>query len=588
MKIISMNKKLYFSALKNGFFVILLGLILFPFLWISFFAVPSVDDYIAPGNSIIMGYFNFQLSQYTHWNGRYVATALQSIPVVTNFWIYRFTPLLIFLLFVNSFYLLFKTVRPFDYYSKFERLLISLGILALYLTHIVSASNFYWFSGSVTYILPLILLNYFLVCLYKIFIENDKKIINIFLVSFLVFLMIGTGEVIMVFLDMLLFIFFLVSFLKDKKFKFNWILFFLGVIALISSMILVLAPGNSARESLVPFARNFNFAIGTSLGAILKYGYKWMFGKSSLWLMGFPILFLLCRAFSKQQEQVLEKLNDYLINPFLAFFLWFILMAASFFVPYYAVGNHVLDRTVAIIQLLFYLGFFYVLCTVAFYITKHYRNNLNSTISQKIIRVSSCIFFILAIISLYLFSTNLQKSYEDMISGKSSNFYYANKEIRNMILSRSDGEIFVPGKIDVPKLTSFEGKTNTLRMAEFFGKNVKIAHDLSLGDYYIAEKYAAISADNQEINVYFDKTSNSIVYKASKSSNLENKRFYVEITYNNKKEQIKKEVFDWNYEESEINGYLYYVFYLSDKIINGIYTYQLDQKGNKYWEKTVI
>lgn len=472
-----MTKRFYSPLLKNVFFLILLGFMLIPFLWISFFAVPSIDDYLSSGKAIRGGYFSYQLNNYLHWNGRYVSTALQSIPWLTNFWVYRFIPLVIFLLFVNSFYLLFKTVRPFDYYSKFERLLISVGILALYLTQIENTSNFYWFSGSVTYVLPLILLNYLLVCLYKLFIENNKKMSNVILASFLIFLIIGTGEVAMVFLDSLLLIFFLISSFKDGKFRFNQTLFFLGFIALISSTILFLAPGNSIRESATPFARNLIFAINAALDASLKYGKGWIFGESPLWLLSFPILFLAYRAFSKQPEQSLKKLNGYFVHPLLAFFLWFILMAATLFAPYYAVGNHAPDRTFAMIQFLFYLGFFYVLCTIAFYAWKHYSRRLNNAYPI------SCAFLILAVEVVCLFSDNLQRSYDDMISGKSSNFYQVNEKIKNVIANGGNEEIFVPGNIDVPKITSFEGNTNPYYMGLFFGKKVKIVKDLSPNDY---------------------------------------------------------------------------------------------------------
>jgi hypothetical protein len=177
--------------------------------------------------------------------------------------------------------------------------------------------------------------------------------------------------------------------------------------------------------------------------------------------------------------------------------------------------------------------------------------------------------------------------YIDMITRESENFYDMNEQVKNMILARGNGIIFVPGEADVPKLTSFRGKENFSSMGSYFRKNVKVVKNISLEDFRIVEKYLGAQVDNQGNGVYFDSDSNSIVYKFIMSGDRENKKFFVEIISDSGREKIQSEEFNWNFDKSEIDGYSYYIFHFPYQDIEKVSTYQLDEAGRKIWEKTV-
>lgn len=572
-----------FLGIKRIFFASVLFLILAPFVWTSFFVVPSADDYDYSGSSIHMGYFNFQSYLYTNWSARYIATAIQSNPLLIHFWVYRFIPLLLFIFFVHSFYKIFSEISPFNYYSKVERVCFSFAVLALYLAQIVITSNFYWLSASATYVLPLILLNYFLVCLYRLSIKNDERITNIALASILIFLIIGSDEVIMIFLDFVILVAFLFSSFKNKKIKFNWGIFSLGLVALISSSLVVFAPGNMVRAHE---NREIGSAIIGSLHSFFKNGYEWLFSNSIVWIIVFPFLYLVLYAFFKQRS-TLERMNGYLINPLIATFLWFIFLVLCFFPHYWALGgDEGPDRTIALIQFLFYIGFFYILCTLAFFIWKRYGKRLNEDLFKTSAHVSY-ILLIIAVIVMFSTSKNVHMGYIDMITRESENFYDMNEQVKNMILAGGNGIIFVPGEADVPKLTSFRGKENFSSMGSYFRKNVKVVKNISLEDFRIVEKYLGAQVDNQGNGVYFDSDSNSIVYKFIMGGDRENKKFFVEIISDSGREKIQSEEFNWNFDKSEIDGYSYYIFHFSYQDIEKVSTYQLDEVGRRIWEKTV-
>ena len=73
----------YFSVRYNILVpvIFLVAVVVFPFLFLALFSVPSADDYDMIASSIQNGYVQSQINQWFDWNGRYVSTALQSAPV---------------------------------------------------------------------------------------------------------------------------------------------------------------------------------------------------------------------------------------------------------------------------------------------------------------------------------------------------------------------------------------------------------------------------------------------------------------------------------------------------------------------------
>lgn len=222
----------YFSVRYNILapVIFLVAVVVFPFLFLALFSVPSADDYDMIASSIQNGYVQSQINQWFDWNGRYVSTALQSAPVFANFVVYSLFSLGLILGFIYSNFLLFGKFFSSIKFKKFLALFFGVFFFAIYAVNIPETSNFYWLSGSATYFLPIILFNFLLLNLCIVLKENGKTFLNYIAGSLLVALIVGTSEVSMVALDVFLALVFLMSIFYGKKRIFSPLLFY-GVIA---------------------------------------------------------------------------------------------------------------------------------------------------------------------------------------------------------------------------------------------------------------------------------------------------------------------------------------------------------------------
>ena len=95
--------------LSSEYFIIILGFLsIFPFIPISFFNNPSIDDFCFFVKTIEKGYWNSQIEWYSTWTGRYFSTAILSIyPLLTkSFLLYKIVPLILLGLFFLATYIL--------------------------------------------------------------------------------------------------------------------------------------------------------------------------------------------------------------------------------------------------------------------------------------------------------------------------------------------------------------------------------------------------------------------------------------------------------------------------------------------------
>ena len=304
---------------------------------LSFFAYPQADDFIFANSLNKFGWLGSQINWYKTWFGRFSSTMLLISGSYVDFSIlYKVFPILTIFGYIFAFHLILKKVFPGI--SKKFVLVSAIAIFLLYISGMPSlAQEFYWFTGWATYapanIATMILISYF------DSIKNDK--ICMFLILLGVFV-IGSNEVSMLILMILVFI----LLLKDCKNKRLWLM--TAVFAL-SSLAVVLAPGNAVRAAK---EHDFLFSLVASFGLTGTLIGIWLLNPL-LWIAAF--LFCFFR----------QKLNIKIVLPkekpvIVICFLLFLIFCAPF-THFFSTGVPAPGRTLNISFLVFIFLYTYVI-----------------------------------------------------------------------------------------------------------------------------------------------------------------------------------------------------------------------------------
>lgn len=303
---------------------------------LSFFAYPQADDFLFANSLHKFGWLGSQLNWYKTWFGRFSSTMLLISGSYIDFsTLYKVFPVMAIFGYVFAFYLVSKKVFP-DISKKF-RLIFSLTMLLLYVSGMPSlAQEFYWFTGWATYapanIATIIFLSYF------DSIKNNKIYIALILLGVFV---IGSNEVSMLILMILVFI----LLLKDYKNKRLWQM---SAIFVLTSLVVVMAPGNAVRAAkehdLVLSLLTSAGLTGTLIG---------------IWLLN-PLLWISAFLFCRFRQ----KLNIRIVLPkekpfFVVLFLLFLIFCAPF-IHFWSTGAPAPGRTLNISFFVFIFLFVYV------------------------------------------------------------------------------------------------------------------------------------------------------------------------------------------------------------------------------------
>jgi len=576
------------KIIGNNIFFISILFIVIPFFLISFYSVPSADDYETAHKSLKQGYITFQINHWNEWNGRYVSTAIQSAPLFMNFHIYGMIAFILLSLFVHAVYLLLRKI--FASSSKMSAFLGALSFLAIYILLIPITSNFYWLSGSATYFLPIILFLYLLSILYKIIYKKKQAIFSIVGGSFLIFLIIGTSETSMFLLDIFLLMLFMIYIFYYRKI--HWHLVIFGSIAFISTMLVVLAPGNAIRKSRFSGGGDLFTAIKKSISSTIDFSYTWLFNDSILWLVIIIIFLLAVLSFNKHNK----KECVFNTHPLLAFLFIFLFTCSGFFVPYFSFGTYGPDRTLALIQFVFLFSLLYFIAVLANYFVDNIYSNF-SKVNIKVITFFTSILLGIVLFITFATNQNLRLAYNEISSSKIAKFYTENKEIRDILINNSEKIIVLPSPSHIPKTNSFRGKENFKWMAKYHMKKYNNSmEDISMDDYRIIFRNLGHISDNAEgVFVFFDKQSKSLIYrvKDSNKDDVDNYDLRIfpkkDILYGKEREQgYVDKSFSWKEGKTVLNGYEYYVVHLPKHWeLDKIMTSQVDSENEVLWSSEI-
>jgi len=357
-------QKLPGGTLLAGLVSLISGMLLVPVLYVSRYNQPCPADDYANSNWQHLG--STLQTMYFHWSGRYFNNlALLFCPLHWHSYLaYRLVILAAMLLLILAFVLvIYKALRKYVGASGWIALAVGMSAALLLINNMASlAEGFFWYAGMVTYTLPLICF----LCFLLLVIQRDGHLENAFpwtpflAVCLLIICVIGGNETLLLMTDcscLLIWYFYRSHQQKDSARFYKFLL----VVAMIATVIAVLAPGNFQRQSVNP--RNLWMLVPAWCYDSQKLAFQWILDP---FLMGFSILFLLLlRPYPVKRPT----------NLLLAISIPLVLILVLSFPVHFALGTGAPPRVLNCIYLFFLLGWMYFLLQLQWYAWELIRNS---------------------------------------------------------------------------------------------------------------------------------------------------------------------------------------------------------------------
>jgi len=439
-------------------------IVFLPFLSLFLYVHPSADDFTYVNTFLEKGFWKSQLFWYKGWSGRYIGTVfLTTSPLITyNIWIYRISLFIILLLLFFSLYFFLKTL--FSSYQKKDVILVTGIFLIFYLSIMPQTSSaFYWYAGSATYTLGIVFTLFMFTYMIKYFYEGRKKKFGLLAVLFM-FLAVGSNETVMMMIFIVLFFVLLLYYYNKQLYQtkifekdvFLLILFFL---AIVFSLIVVFAPGNTIRSSYFPNKHHLS-SFKQSFLITIKYLYNWI---PVAIMLSFLIVYII------QAKSMEIKRKIFRIHPLLAFLLVLVIVYSGFFPSFWSMGSPPPLRTINVIFFFFLVGWLYFTLSLKYFISDNHVFN----------KPSFVYFFVLIFLSTMIFNpqNNIRKLYSDWLSGRAHKYDKSLRLRYKKIKKFQEGKklndtLIVPALNNIPKSIFFNDITNDVKN----WKNASYAH----------------------------------------------------------------------------------------------------------------
>lgn len=359
------SHKIIYKLTYKKLMVLVLLITITPYFFLALFSVPSADDFSQALQSINQGITSFVFSRYLNWSGRYSSDIVISTfnvfgnKLKQNFLIefYYLVPISIILTYFISCYLFISLIAKES--KSFWRIFFAILSTILMLSYVELRSTIFWLAGAATYTLGnALFLVSLAITLLSVYIE-DKSSKVAFLVGLniiLIFFLNGFNEIIMVcntviILGLILFSYLFKSINKSQYLR----LLLFAISAIVSSLIVIFAPGNAVRVAQDGKKLVILQIILKSLWAMIDNIFHWI---NPLWICFCIILFLTGHYF------ISSNLESYISNKRKFIPLVIVLLLAlylSYCVRYYSLGFVGPLRANSVSYLIFFL-LTYFLC----------------------------------------------------------------------------------------------------------------------------------------------------------------------------------------------------------------------------------
>lgn len=267
-------------------FVLLVAAVV-PFFLLTQYAHPSADDFCYASLFRREGFWNHIKGEYLGWKGRYTAIFFTAVyhKVGGMLATYGFALFALLTLLFAAIYVFARSLIE-AVASRTRTLVLALGLAALYLGTMPNVpAGLYWIDGAFQYQLGNIFLLLSVAALFSLYRTGAK--VSAGLACVLIFLAVGTTEIVMIALAVLVGILAFNRIVVHGRQRLSWSL--VVIVTLVSTALLMLAPGNAVRAELG----------STNTGQFwFSFSHAWFYAGETLasWLAN-PVLWLATAAF---------------------------------------------------------------------------------------------------------------------------------------------------------------------------------------------------------------------------------------------------------------------------------------------------
>jgi hypothetical protein len=310
------NKKFILLALA----VLIIAVTALPYLVLSYHCVPVADDFLYAAKSRDLGIFGAVKMWYLEFTGRYTSSIIMSLlPIRSiNFAIAQIFPAMLIVGLIGG---LYYCIHAFRFFSRLQAVLLTAVIFGVYISTLVSPGEvIYWLSGSVTYMLPVVIMLFLWGYIVRVYSSGRSvNTINLIIVAFGCSLLSGSNEIIIFYHGFLSLLFWVFTLRIASPYrKFSTIVF---AVTTVCSLFSLLAPGNSERHSYMAGVSHAAPSVLHSIEFSSNVIVTWLYLRSKR----FAFMFLLLAVpailiISKQPFDRRLKLKLHPVWPALIFF----------------------------------------------------------------------------------------------------------------------------------------------------------------------------------------------------------------------------------------------------------------------------
>jgi len=421
----------------NILLIVVLIICLLPFLIVSIYNYPILDDYLVATRMREGSIADFVKWYYTQCGGRYFSALIMAVVYYFEthlFTIVKIFPMVVLLINSAAFYVLYRC-----FFSKINAVALAFITQFAFLINVHSLiTSIYWGLSSIVYYLAGSVLVFFLSYYYKI--NTQKKHISTYILLLLfLFVIIGSSET-MIVIFLLFHIY--VAFIYITQFKkINFLIVFIILTALIFSVFSLMAPGYQERMDYNP--RLEREVSGTFDVLIFSFKQTFVFtGKTLLtWLKSIfllPLSFIFLNIISSVKNRI-NKQNLFKIHPVFALLL-FLLIPAAYYPSFFAV-NFCEHRVKDFGYYIFVLVWFYNLTVLFVYFINNNKGfKLPWDLNLKKISYFS---LLIIIILLIVRPNNVRTVYGDLFKGRAAAYQAQNNKRHIEIYNCKEKECMV-------------------------------------------------------------------------------------------------------------------------------------------------
>ena len=360
-----------FKSIRRSWFPLFASIPTATFVLLGFFTGPKSDDWCYGSRLIELGYFESLKWSYYQWQARYAAIGIVQLAGYLDYltllaW-YWLVPTTLILAIIFSTYVLLDALNRLVLESALRRpqvVVASIVLTSIYLVSLDRPSEVLYWLSALSYQLPNVLVTILLATLIHFYFAKTKaKKFFLFTASgLLVVLVVGCNEATMAItlsflgLSVLSLCF---SHYENRTSSYKVMLMCLLVIAIIASLVVILAPGNSIRIQVEE--KTWGWHRANSIWELLQAGFSttiWAAISTVRWLLTQPyhcfaifLALVLAGSFSRGVQEYIES-KCLLWFPIIGFVLIWVAAFTCFYL-----GTEPPGRVVASIYVIFWLSF---------------------------------------------------------------------------------------------------------------------------------------------------------------------------------------------------------------------------------------